>query len=225
MATDMSTRRLQKELRALHKSPLTNPKIVAQPLESNILEWHYLLDGAEKTPYEGGKYWGKLIFPKEYPLKPPSVMMMTPSGRFKPNRRLCLSMSDFHPESWNPLWSVSTILTGLNSFMVETAPTLGSVETTTAQKRKLAKQTMDFNVKDATFCKVFPDIAEEHKKIMAERRLHQPVGAAASTGGGKGQQVTAMLGVDGEPGMIQALYAAGAGIVAVLSILLAMRFL
>ena len=36
-------------------------------------------------------------------------------------------MSDFHPESWNPLWSVSTILTGLLSFMVETQHTTGAV--------------------------------------------------------------------------------------------------
>lgn len=28
------------------------------------------------------------------------------------NTRLCLSMSDYHPESWNPVWSVSCILTG-----------------------------------------------------------------------------------------------------------------
>ena len=97
MASVMCTKRLQKELKSLHKSPLTNPRIIALPNESNILEWHYLLEGAKDTPYEGGKYWGKLLFPKEYPLKPPGVMMMTPSGRFRTNRRLCLSMSDFHP--------------------------------------------------------------------------------------------------------------------------------
>ena len=55
------------------------------------------MEGSKDTPYEGGHYWGKLIFPKEYPLKPPSVMMLTPNGRFKTGRRLCLSMSDFHP--------------------------------------------------------------------------------------------------------------------------------
>jgi ubiquitin-protein ligase len=48
----------------------------------------------------GGKYHGKLIFPASYPFKPPTIMMCTPSGRFKTNTRLCLSMSDFHPETW-----------------------------------------------------------------------------------------------------------------------------
>ncbi|CAN0428374.1 unnamed protein product, partial [Hapterophycus canaliculatus] len=66
-------------------------------------------------------------------MKPPSVMMLTPNGRFACSRRLCLSMSDFHPESWNPMWSVSTILMGLYSFMLDNAGTLGSVTSSTAQ--------------------------------------------------------------------------------------------
>ena len=92
MASDLCTRRLTKELAALRKDPISSPKITVAPNEANILEMHYVIEGSAKTPYEGGIYHGKLVFPKEYPLKPPSVMMMTPSGRFHPNRRLCLSM-------------------------------------------------------------------------------------------------------------------------------------
>lgn len=29
--------------------------------------------------------------------------MLTPNGRFAPNTNLCLSMTDYHPESWNPM--------------------------------------------------------------------------------------------------------------------------
>ena len=68
--------------------------------------------------YLGGFYHGKLMFPGDYPFKPPRIMMITPNGRFQTNKRLCLSISDFHPDTWNPAWSVSTILTGLLSFMV-----------------------------------------------------------------------------------------------------------
>jgi ubiquitin-conjugating enzyme E2 J2 len=116
MASAMATKRLRKEYVALQRRPVEN--IQALPLESNILEWHYVITGTAGTPYEGGYYHGVLKFPPEYPMKPPSVLMMTPNGRFKTNQRLCLSMSDFHPETWNPMWSVSSILTGLYSFMV-----------------------------------------------------------------------------------------------------------
>uniref|UniRef100_A0A7S4EEG4 UBC core domain-containing protein n=1 Tax=Pseudo-nitzschia australis TaxID=44445 RepID=A0A7S4EEG4_9STRA len=98
MATDICIRRLTKELKSLMKDPIKNPKITVAADDSNILEVHYVIEGLEKTPYAGGFYHGKLLFPKEYPLKPPSVIMMTKNGRFQPNRRLCLSMSDFHPE-------------------------------------------------------------------------------------------------------------------------------
>jgi len=47
---------------------------------------------------------GKLLFQPQYPFKAPGIMMLTPNGRFTTGSRLCLSMSDFHPESWNPLW-------------------------------------------------------------------------------------------------------------------------
>jgi ubiquitin-conjugating enzyme E2 J2 len=101
---DMCTRRLTKELKALQKDPIQDPRIIVAPNERNLLEMHYVIEGSKGTPFEGGVYHGKLIFPKEYPLKPPSVIMLTPSGRFQPGRRLCLSMSDFHPESWNPMY-------------------------------------------------------------------------------------------------------------------------
>ena len=109
MATDICVRRLTKELKSLMKDPIKNPKVTVAADESNILEVHYVIEGSEKTPYAGGIYHGKLIFPKDYPLKPPSVIMITRNGRFQPNRRLCLSMSDFHPEVRNPfdLYSVS----------------------------------------------------------------------------------------------------------------------
>jgi ubiquitin-conjugating enzyme E2 J2 len=114
--TDACLKRLRKEYVKLVKEPV--PFIQAVPLESNILEWHYCITGAPGTPYEGGSYHGKVVFPPEYPYKPPSIMMITPNGRFQTNTRLCLSISDFHPEEWSCLWSVGTILSGLLSFMV-----------------------------------------------------------------------------------------------------------
>ena len=91
---------------------------------SNILEWHFVIKGPKDTPYVGGSYHGKLIFPSEYPYKPPAIMMLTPNGRFNTNTRLCLSMSDFHPETWVPAWSVASILNGVLSFMLESTPTV-----------------------------------------------------------------------------------------------------
>jgi ubiquitin-conjugating enzyme E2 J2 len=87
--------------------------------------------------------------------------MYTPNGRFKPNKRLCLSISDFHPDTWNPAWSVSTILTGLLSIMLENTPLLGSCESTTYEKKKLAMNSLEFNLKNEVFRELFPDLVTE----------------------------------------------------------------
>jgi ubiquitin-conjugating enzyme E2 J2 len=217
MATDICVRRLTKELTALKKDPINDPKITVAPNESNILEMHYVIEGSKGTPYEGGVYHGKLIFPKEYPLKPPAVQMITPNGRFQPNRRLCLSMSDYHPESWNPMWSVSTILTGLYSFMIESNPTLGSIETSLKTKQKLASQSLEYNVMHSPiFCKLFPEYVERHKEEVQQRRENSESSSVS-------QLVS--TGPPDRIDMPQALYAAFAAIVAIMSFFMAMRFL
>jgi ubiquitin-conjugating enzyme E2 J2 len=222
MATDLCTRRLTKELRALQKDPIRSPKITVAPNEANILEMHYVIEGSPKTPYDGGIYHGKVIFPKEYPLKPPSVMMVTPSGRFQPSRRLCLSMSDFHPETWNPMWSVSTILTGLYSFMIETSPTLGSVDSTASQKQRFARQSLEFNVRDPTFCKLFPEYLELHRERMALREAALGI-SATEPSAPISHEPTALANDRGD---INGIFATAAGVIAILSAIgFAMRFL
>ncbi|CAL9704074.1 unnamed protein product [Knipowitschia caucasica] len=169
-APTTATQRLKQDYLRIKKDPV--PYICAEPLPTNILEWHYVVRGPEKTPYEGGYYHGKLIFPREFPFKPPSIYMITPNGRFKCNTRLCLSITDFHPDTWNPAWSVSTILTGLLSFMVEKGPTLGSIETSDFTKRQLSAQSLVFNLKDKVFCELFPDVVDEMKqKQKAQEEL------------------------------------------------------
>ena len=109
-------------------------------------------------------YHGRIVFPAQYPFKPPSISMLTPSGRFEPGARLCLSMSDFHPESWNPMWSVGSILTGLLSFMYDNQPTTGSVTSTAEQKRQFAADSFNFNMRNATFRSLFPDLVAEQQE-------------------------------------------------------------
>jgi len=158
--------RLKRELKALLSEPV--PNILALPNKNNILEWHYVIFGPKGTPYEGGVYHGKIVFPPEYPNKPPSIQMITPNGRFQTNKRLCLSMSDYHPETWNCLWSVSSILTGLLSFMLENTQTAGSVITSNTEKQQHAMRSMKFNQANPVFRKMFPQLLETSSEPQAE---------------------------------------------------------
>ncbi|GFY97260.1 ubiquitin-conjugating enzyme 33 [Actinidia rufa] len=146
--------------------------VTARPSPNDILEWYYVLEGSEGTPFAGGYYYGKINFPPEYPFKPPGIRMTTPNGRFMTQKKICLSMSDFHPESWNPMWSVSSILTGLLSFMIDNSPTTGSVKTTVAEKERLAKSSLAFNCKNPTFKKIFPEYVQKYEE---QHLSNQPV--------------------------------------------------
>ncbi|KAI0477161.1 ubiquitin-conjugating enzyme [Xylariaceae sp. FL0804] len=143
MASKQASKRLAREYKAISENP--PPYITAHPSETNILEWHYIITGPEETPYHGGQYWGTLIFPPNYPFAPPAIRMHTPSGRFQPSTRLCLSISDFHPRSFNPAWEVSTILIGLLSFMTSEEMTTGSVSATERDRRDFAERTRWWN--------------------------------------------------------------------------------
>jgi ubiquitin-conjugating enzyme E2 J2 len=164
----MAVQRLQKELRLLAKDPL--PSIIARPDTKNILVWHYVLEGDASSEYAGGTYHGKITFPSQYPFRPPAIVMVTPSGRFQSNTRLCLSMSDYHPESWNPSWSVASILTGLQSFFYENTATTGSVKCSARERQKLAAASAAFNEKNPTFRKVFPDLIGGNERFVSELR-------------------------------------------------------
>jgi len=164
-----ATARLRKELVAFKKN--APPGIRAQPQEDNILRWHYVVEGPKDSDYEGGFYHGEIKFPPRYPFKPPSIWMTTPSGRFEPGARICMSFTDYHPESWNPAWSSSTILAGLLSFMVENERTAGSIIRSGKERRRLARQSLRWNVdNNPKFRKYFPDLVQLAHQQKEEQR-------------------------------------------------------
>ncbi|XP_037732344.1 ubiquitin-conjugating enzyme E2 J2 [Drosophila subpulchrella] len=175
--------RMKQDYMRLKRDPL--PYITAEPLPNNILEWHYCVKGPEDSPYYGGYYHGTLLFPREFPFKPPSIYMLTPNGRFKTNTRLCLSISDFHPDTWNPTWCVGTILTGLLSFMLESTPTLGSIESSNYDKQMFAQKSLAFNLRNTNFCELFPEVVDEIKLRLQGTQAAAAGGVASTSSGAK----------------------------------------
>ncbi|CAB3411140.1 unnamed protein product [Caenorhabditis bovis] len=112
----------------------------AQPLEDNLFEWHFTVRGTIGTDFDGGIYHGRILFPPEYPMKPPNMIILTPNGRFELNKKICLSISGYHPETWLPSWSIRTALLALIGFMPTAGGgALGSLDYPPEERRKLAK--------------------------------------------------------------------------------------
>ncbi|KAH8521225.1 hypothetical protein H0E87_002329, partial [Populus deltoides] len=54
----------------------------------------------------------------------------------------------------------------------DNSPTTGSVNTTAADKRRLAKDSLAFNCKNAAFRKLFPEYVEKHdQELHSEQRV------------------------------------------------------
>ncbi len=111
--------------------------------------------GVEDTPYFGGIYYGKVVYSKDYPFSPPAVYMITPSGRFECNKRIC--MSSRYGRLWCPAMCVKLFL-DLLCLMSEDIVGDGCIVETDKIRRKLAKQSWIFNSNNAVFCKLFPDL-------------------------------------------------------------------
>ncbi|KAJ2953428.1 hypothetical protein O0L34_g1015 [Tuta absoluta] len=113
----------------------------ARPLEDNLFEWHFTVQGPKGTEFEGGVYHGRILLPKEYPMHPPHIILLTPNGRFEVNKKICLSISGYHPETWQPSWSIRTALLALIAFMPTPAEgTIGSLDYSPAERKTLAKK-------------------------------------------------------------------------------------
>lgn len=122
----MAIIRLSSELKQLNKDP--NYFYSATPDEDNFLLWNFVMIGPPETFYEGGIFKGTIIFPKEYPNKPPKLKFS--SNLHHPNiyktGEVCISIlhegvDQYNYENvgerWNPSHSVNSILMSILSIL------------------------------------------------------------------------------------------------------------
>ena len=115
----------------IKKSGTISDNFICLPDPEDIYTWYYVVFGLkEPIHYDGGFYLGKVTCPPNYPASAPNIKIITENGRFRTSGDgICLSVSSFHPESWNPAWKVSQIVIGLVSFWISNEYTYGAMET------------------------------------------------------------------------------------------------
>jgi ubiquitin-conjugating enzyme E2 J2 len=161
---------LEGEAKRLTTAPI--PHICAQPSKTNILVWYYLMEGTPETAFEGGLYAGRIKFPEDFPFVPPRLEMWTPNGRFACKQSICTSMSEFHPESWSPIWGVESILVGLQSFMVEDQVAQGCIATSEQEKQRLAYDSYAYLVDNhRDILQLFPSMHDTITSVAKQRAV------------------------------------------------------
>jgi ubiquitin-conjugating enzyme E2 Z len=117
-------RRLAKDIRDIHKHPLTEHGIHYIHDNDDILQGSALIIGPKNSIYEGGYYIFSFKFPVNYPHSPPVVIFNTTNGhtRFHPNLyksgKVCLSLlNTWEGDQWSGCQSITSILLSICSIL------------------------------------------------------------------------------------------------------------
>lgn len=94
--------------------------------EINLFNIYLLIIGLDKTPYENGFYFFKIVFTEDYPYKPPNVTFLTtkPYIRFNPNLyengKVCLSiLGTWDGPQWSSTMTLKSLILTLQSIFNE----------------------------------------------------------------------------------------------------------
>lgn len=171
----ISTARLIKEIKLCNSDPIKNIYVAFD--EKDISNIHFLITGLSKAVngceegsyYEGGEFIGNVILPPNFPFSPPSVMMLTPSGRFEVDCKICTTYTNYHPDQWNPGITIHGFLNAFLSVMLcdkDIEHGVGHLRDIPPAKRKeLAKQSIKYNQKKyPVLCEIFDQLKKTRRE-------------------------------------------------------------
>jgi ubiquitin-conjugating enzyme E2 Z len=118
--------RITKEIANIHKG--TDLSLAVACRDNDVRQLRALIVGPPDTPYEFGFFELSVKFPKEYPIKSPTVISVTTNGgqtRFNPNiyaqGKVCLSILGTWPgekgEGWSSAQGLESVLLSIQSLM------------------------------------------------------------------------------------------------------------
>ena len=108
-------KRIEKELTEFNKY-VDNDEydgFTAGPIDdSNMFEWEASIPGPEYSLYEGGTFQLKILFPRDYPFKPPELIFQTKiyHPNFRKDGSICCHALDILKDLWSPDITILRIL-------------------------------------------------------------------------------------------------------------------
>lgn len=169
----LTAKRLKGELQKLEKEREAYYQVVQD--EKDPLLFYFLLRGASDSVYKGGYYIGKIVLPKDYPTNPGDFYMLTPSGRFNVNAKICLTNSGYHKESWTPMWNISNMVIGFVSvFLSDTTSGISHITETPAERKAKAANSMQYNLSNhKDICSRFDQYVKSDGTVRTDKEVEE----------------------------------------------------
>ena len=142
--SNISLKRIQKEFQNMINDP--SDDFYANPIKDDMFCWHFTIRGPPDTEFEGGLYHGIIKLPMSYPNRPPSIMFLTPNGRFDVNMDVCLSMTRYHKEEWQAAWTIRSMLEAIIAFfpVKEDHDAIGALDSSVESRKHFANLSMKY---------------------------------------------------------------------------------
>lgn len=111
-----SGKRIQKELLDLNASDCS-----AGPKGDNLYHWLSTIIGPQGSPYEGGIFFLDIIFPLDYPFKPPMVTFKTRIYHCNVDSTGMVSL-EILKDGWSPALTISKVLLAIKAIITNPNP-------------------------------------------------------------------------------------------------------
>lgn len=140
----LTVKRLKGEIKNLERDREYFYQVIQD--ENNNFEFYFMLKGDDGSDYKGGYYMGKIVLPKDYPKTPGDFYMLTPSGRFSVNSKICLTNSGYHKEDWSPIWNIKNMVIGFVSiFLDDSTSGISHIKENSASRKTYANKSQSYN--------------------------------------------------------------------------------
>ena len=159
--------------------------------EQNIKLFYFMLRPKDE-PYNGGYYIGKIELPDDYPKTPGTFYMLTPSGRFTINSKICLTNSSYHKENWTPIWSIRNMIIGVASiFVADDTTGISHIKDTSVNRKRMAQDSIAYNISHyADIFNKFNFFVNEDNSVKSDEEVNLIVNANKVKQSGETQKVS-----------------------------------
>ena len=143
----MSTIRINKELKDINNNPPENCS--AHRVDDDIFHFQATIMGPPGTPYAGGVFFLDVIYPIDYPFKPPKIKFTSKIYHCNINSENGAISLDILTDQWSPSLSISSLLLSISSLLSDPNPD-NPIVPEIARIYKADKEKHDKNAKEWT---------------------------------------------------------------------------